>query len=347
MPIPKNLGGYATIGRDSHPKQMDIKQRVFQLKGLLKAREYESALGRIREALQKSPNDGQLLLLLAQVYLRQGQLSEAQVIIDRLLRTDHSNYELLIAKGDLLYRQGDFPRAWEYFCQARRLKQDNYVLGRMVSTLLQLKRLGEAEYYTRLALETSPQDPLFLKYLAQIFKRQQKWEQALEVYQKVIELNPTDGFSYKEYLQLKSRACDPQEIEEQLKSILKLEEKRDNPYLHALRAQNLRNMGRWEEAIAEYKEALRLAPGDRYFLKQLGYCYLHLKRYPEAAQSLRLPFIHNPREVYVRKALLVAYQKSRDREGLLNTLEEAIERHPRLKGLHSLRRLYDRKTRKA
>jgi tetratricopeptide (TPR) repeat protein len=319
-----------------------IKMKLERARNLVSKRDYIQAQKEIDEALTEDPNNPELLTLLSDIYLHQGQLAKANLLTDQLLQRGELSYDLLVTKGNIFYQQGRYSKALEYFSLAKRKKENSYLLGRLIQTLLHLNRLSEARYYTQLALETKPNDPFFLKFLAQIYKKEKKWERALEIYQKVIELNPKDDFCYKEYLQLKARDWEPEKVEGELKAILKVSDKKQNPYLHALRAQNLKGMGQWEKAIAEYQKALELTPEDNFLLKQLGFCYSHQEKYAEAADILKKPFIDNPYDIYTRSALIAAYRKSKNEEGLIATLKEALTKHPEAKGLYGIIKKYFR-----
>jgi tetratricopeptide (TPR) repeat protein len=318
-----------------------LNMKLERARELVSTKHYSQAQQEIEEDLEEAPNNPELLTLLADIYNHQDRLTDATLIIDQLLQTGETSYDLFIIKGNVLYQQEHFAEALEYFQLALKKKRTNYLLGRLIQTLLRLNRTAEALYYTQIALEFKPEDPFFLKYLGQIYKKQKEWYRALEIYQKVIELAPRDEFCYKEYLQLKARGWTPQKVEGELKAILKVSDKKDNPYLHALRAQNLKSMGQWEEAIMEYQRAIHLAPGDNFLLKQLGFCYSHLKRFAEAAGTLKIPFIHNPNDIYIRAALISAYKKIKNIEGLIAVLKEALGKHPEAKILYGiLRGLY-------
>lgn len=318
-----------------------IKMKLTRARALVSARDYSQAQQEIQEALEESPNNAELLTLLADIYTHQDRLTDATLITDQLLKNGATSYNLFIIKGNICCKQEGFAEALEYFQLAFKKRRTDYLLGRLIQTLLHLNRTGEALYYTQLALESDPENPFFLKYLGQIYKKQKEWDRALEIYQKVIELIPRDEFCYKEYLQLKARDWAPEKVEGELKAILKVSDKRDNPYLYALRAQNLKSMGQWEEAVIEYQKAIQLAPGDNFLLKQLGFCYSHLQKYAEAAETLKIPFINNPNDLYVRSALIAAYKKAKNIEGLITVLKEALGRHPEAKNLYGiLRKLY-------
>jgi|SRR3990172_392877 len=318
-----------------------IKMKLERARGLVSAKDYSQAQQEVQEALEEAPNNTELLTLLANIYTHQERLTDATLIIDQLLQAGETGYDFFVTKGNILYQQERLAEALEYFQLALKKKRTNYLLGRLIQTLLHLNRTGEALYYTQLALEYDPENPFSLKYLAQIYKKQNEWERALEIYQKVIELMPKDEFCYKEYLQLKARGWTPQKVEGELKAILRVSDKKDNPYLHALRGQNLKSMGQWEEAIMEYQKAIQLAPGDNFLLKQLGFCYSHLQRYTEAAETLKIPFIQNPNDIYVRTALIAAYKKTKNIDGLIAVLKEALGKHPEVKSLYGiLRKLY-------
>jgi len=68
----------------------------------------------------------------------------------------------------------------------------------------------------------------------------------------------------------------------------KIEEAPEEPRLHAELASQFIELGAYEEAMARYREAVRLEPENPAWLKELGSALYLLGRKPEAAQALRL-----------------------------------------------------------
>lgn len=68
----------------------------------------------------------------------------------------------------------------------------------------------------------------------------------------------------------------------------------DNPQLHQVKAETLRAQGKHREAVAEWREALRLRPGDRDLEREMAASLYAASEYLEALNALERLLVHEP-----------------------------------------------------
>ena len=82
----------------------------------------------------------------------------------------------------------------------------------------------------------------------------------------------------------------------------------NSSFVHAALAFSLKNAGKPEEAITEYKKAIRLSPiSDSWYLSDLGHSYGMLGRYEEAISAFRKAISQSPENPYYHSYLAANY----------------------------------------
>lgn len=79
---------------------MDREKLPDRIRSSKESRRYSEAEEEIRYELQKNPEQSFLKTSLADVYLRQGRLIEARILIDEVLARDPQHPEALSVLGD-------------------------------------------------------------------------------------------------------------------------------------------------------------------------------------------------------------------------------------------------------
>ena len=82
----------------------------------------------------------------------------------------------------------------------------------------------------------------------------------------------------------------------------------NSAFVHAALAYSLKNAGRPEEAIMLYKKAIRLSPlSDSWYFSDLGHCYGMLNRYEEAISAFKKAISISPESPYYHTYLAATY----------------------------------------
>ncbi len=156
----------------------------------------------------------------------------------------------------------------------------------------------------------------------------QSLAKAIELVKKAIELDDTNGYSHAVlgFLFLLTRQYD-QAIAEAERGITLNPNVAD---IHAWRALTLRFMGRSEEALQEYKKAIRINPiPPSWYLHGLAMTYCWIGRYEEALMECEKAIRQEPNSLYAHIAMTVIYSLSGREEKARAEAAEVLRVHPK------------------
>lgn len=313
-----------------------VRTKLSIVNDLKKRGNLKEAIEELTEAMDDFPQESLLRTELADCLRLQGKSEEAETMALDVLEKAPATLSAHKVLGDIYLEKKLYDRALDHFEAADRIKKTGYITSRIIRTLIGLERFDDAKDIIREELIKSPDALSLLRYKAQILAREGIFQEAADLYKKIHDLDPGDDFSYKELLRLRSKGRDPADLSREIKTILKVSKAADNPHLHTELALNLKKAGRYKEAIAEFENALALSPDNSFILSHLGYCYARLDMPSKVVEILSAPFIDNPKDYYVRSALMAAVKKGKRWEEFKKTLQKAIEKHPNEKSLWGL-----------
>jgi tetratricopeptide (TPR) repeat protein len=299
---------------------------------------FDLATEEIEEALALFPDEAELLATASDIQRRMRKLPEAETYLRRAEAVDPSHDNVMSAGADLAFDRKDFGRAASLYRQLVDRKPHRYYYSRLVQALNRLGDPEQASQTGRQGLERFPDDPWLLRGLAAAEAKLGHRDEAMELYEKVLELDPKDRFTYKELMRLRTSDTSAEKAASALKGLMRSGDRAKNPHLKTLAADRLRKAGKDEEAAVEYEAALALEPGNAYALAQLGFCYRRLGRTDEAIETLGQAFVADPNNVILRKTLESMSRSANRLEELAALIEEAIRRHPETKMLYGMRK---------
>jgi len=122
-----------------------------------------------------------------------------------------------------------------------------------------------------------------------------------------------------------------EDVLKELQRVVSMDSKKDDPQMHGLLAQKLKDAGQVREAAAEYQVASSLDPRNLYFLKQEGFCHNRDKNYEEALRCLGEALRRDPADYVVRNTLEKIYSARGEMKKFLPLLEEILREHPEQK----------------
>ena len=296
----------------------------------------------LEEGLEANPGNPHLLAALSDVYYRTGRLEEALAMSEQVIETHPGLRNAQVVKGNALFSQKRFSEALDHIREADRVRNDRFVTSRIVSCLLRLNRLDEAEGAVVGFLEAHPDSIVFLRHLATIYHRSGREKEAEETYERILRLKKGDTRSYQNLIRLRMKSHPPEESIREVDRLLGLDSHRDNSGLRLVKADTLKKSGKLEEAVREYRIALETSPGDLYAMKQLGFCYSRLGRFTEAAAMLEEPFLDDPSNYALRSSIVRAYRETAEVEKLKELVEEALRRKPHVRSLYGILKKVER-----
>jgi tetratricopeptide (TPR) repeat protein len=188
------------------------------------------------------------------------------------------------------------------------------------------ERYEEAIAVYQKAIELDPQYAFAYNNLGITYDDQKRYEEAIAAYQKAIELNPQYAAAYNN---LGNTYKNQKRYEEAIAAYQKAIEL--NPQ-YAAAYYNLgntyRDQKRYEEAIAAYQKAIELDPQDAAAYNNLGNTYRDQKRYEEAIAVYQKAIELDPQYVFAYNNLGNTYRDQKHYEEAIAAYQKAIELNP-------------------
>jgi len=302
-----------------------------RIRSLKEKGRFSEAEEEIEKELKKNPDQPFLKMSLADLYLRQDRLAQARILVEEVLSQDPQHPQALTVLGELFLRQNSPAEALECFRQAFAREPRDYLILRSARALKEMRRFAEALEELEKVLVVKPKSFPFLKEKGLLLYKMKRFDRALEVFERAKEVSPEDPFVQKQILLLRSRARPGDQVLKELQRVVSMDSKKDDPQMHGLLAQKLKDAGQVREAAAEYRVASSLDPRNLYFLKQEGFCHNRDKNYEEALRCLGEALRRDPADYVVRNTLEKIYSARGEMKKFLHLLEEILREHPEQK----------------
>ncbi len=309
---------------------LSLFERIRSLKEKGKFAEAEEE---IQRELEKKPDQSFLKATLADLFLHQDRLAEARILVDEILSRDPQHPQALYLLGEIFLKQNSPKEALECFRQAFAREPRDYLVLRAARALKEMNRFPEALEELEKVLVVKPKNFPFQKEKGLVLNKMKRFDQALEAFERAKEIFPGDSFVNAEILRLKSRERPEGQVVKELQKVVSMESKKDDPQMHGLLAQKLKDAGQVREAAAEYRVASSLDPRNLYFLKQEGFCHYRDNNYVEALRCLGEALRRDPADFRVRNTLEKIYSARGKMKEFLHLLEEILGQRPEQKPL--------------
>ncbi len=291
------------------------------------ARQFDKGLTAFQKALAQDPENQDLHRMFAESLMSAGKSTEARAELQKIIKADPEDGQSVLRLAQIDRQEGKFDQARQDLERAKVLMQDNLEVpyqqalleedagneDKAIQILLGLLKQSEKPegQYT---LPESNNRAIFLERLGQIYRSQEKYDRAIEVFRQVVALGrmqaPRGEGLIIETLRLGRQA--QKAWEEAEAAVQKYPEDRS---LRILRASIAGERGRVEEAVQQLQALLNGTPAD--FEVQLAIAQVdsQAKRYAPAEEA-------------VQKALR-ASSKPEDQERALFMLGSVFEREKR------------------
>ncbi len=210
----------------------------------------EEALEHLRSAAELEPESGATLMKLGKALAALGRGAEADEVLERAFKLTPHRFDL--AQAAELYSKGQREQA-ETICR-RVLKRDPYnvdALRFLAEIAVKHQQWGDAEALLERAVEVAPAFMPAWHALIETYKEQDKYDQTLAACDTVLRRDP------------------------------------DNPNIRCERANVLALAGRHEEAIADYRSTLAVAPRHAGALSGLGHVLKTVGQTEDAVAAYR------------------------------------------------------------
>ncbi|MDO9578268.1 MAG: tetratricopeptide repeat protein [Candidatus Cloacimonadales bacterium] len=197
-------------------------------------------------------------------------------------------------KGQKLLVKGKIEKAYSIFQRDVLLDDSHENLFNLALALMSLHKYPEAEEYLQKVYEKLPSNEMNLLTLAECSMMQQKWEQAIKLYEELSAYNPRNE-SYQNYLNLS------QDIVAREKYV-----KSKQLFNAAARELTKKND---EKALKILLEAEEYYPENPNILNNIGSIFLLLKQYKQAYDYFIRAMRFDANNLKIKKNVLIARKK--------------------------------------
>ncbi len=330
---------------------------------LARMKRFDQARKALQRGLELDPNHRPALQALATLEERAGNLARAEALYRRVVDANPHDVEARFRLGQLLLKQDRVAEALKVFEAAERWAGDDPSLRlRLGVLLLQSDRVAEAETVFGAMAEARGDDPLAWYLLGVTRLAQEKYEAALEAFEKV----PETSTHYTDALVRRALALENLGRAEEARRILEawLADHPDDEEVTLALAGHWEDQGDYRRAIgllegflekhptrnyrvyftlgllydklkdwrksAEYmRRSLEINPDDPYALNYLGYTYAeHGVNLEEAERLIQRALEIRPDDGFITDSLGWVYYKQGRYEEAAETLRRAVEIAP-------------------
>lgn len=218
----------------------------------------KAALGVLKKGLERFPDDMDLLRDLAEIYLYVMQYQDGVVTVDKMLKQQPRNPEILFLKGNLLKHAGDTMQALDAY--QRSVEEDADFLPAYLELIILMEYLNKplALSYIDNALRIDSANYIALSYRAQYYHQRGMFEQADEAYKQFIYKHPQDANVQYNYGLMQLELKKYEDAEECFDRAVSFDALFYKAYF--FRAMSREALGKMPAAIADYRQALRINP---------------------------------------------------------------------------------------
>lgn len=151
----------------------------------------------LEKATQINPDNHWYKLLLAQIYQNSNQYAEASQVYSALIKNDPGNIDYLYMNALLLSTGGDYNGALKAYSELEKAMGYNEPIA-LAKQQLYRNAGKNKEAYAEIEklIASNPGVPEYYGILADMYKEDENNTKALEYYNKVIEVDPSNGFVY-------------------------------------------------------------------------------------------------------------------------------------------------------
>lgn len=256
----------------------------------------------IELALDQHPDNVNLRIFKAEIYILEDKFLEAQQLLNELEIIEPQNEEIFIQKAALKSKQHKHVEAIELLKLALNLteNEDNIDIIHLIGMeYLFLEDFSNALQYFKECIKIDPEDKNTLYNIVYCFDMLNESEKAIEFLLQHIEIQPYNEIAWhqlgKEYFNL-------EKYSDALKSFdyaILIDEHFTGAYIE--KAKTLEQLGYYIEAIHNYNLSNQLDDPSAYSFLRIGFCYEQLNLLEQAIENYKKSSEQDP---YLDKPLL-------------------------------------------
>src|SRR6266700_5321539 len=297
------------------------------------------AIEQYREINRLDPSDTESALWLARLYRLKNEHDKAEQVLRSILRTDPENEPAVEQLTQLLMDEGKSPEAVSLLEGITAHSPSPVLLDLLGDAHTQAHELAKAEQAYRKAAELDPSETSHQRGLGQTLLAEEKYSEALSVYQKLSDLMPDDADVYLRLAQIYRELHQMDKAEDTLVKARQYSPgSLDVMYNEAMLYEA---QGRYEDAIRVLSEAVTgvkaqsvSMPTRRRSLtvlyQQLGGLYRETQNFQAAVNTYEeLGRLGEEEDRHARVLIVDAYSSAKDQSKALQAGKEAVAKYPK------------------
>src|SRR5437016_6040598 len=296
------------------------------------------AIEQYREINRLDPTDTESALWLARLYRLKNEHDKSEQVLRGILKTDPDNEQAVEQLTQLLMDQGKSEEAVSLLEGITRHSSSPVLMDLLGDAYTQAHELAKAETAYRKAAETDPSELSHLRGLAQTLFSEEKYSEALKVYQKVSDLMPDDSDVYLRIAQIYRELHQLDKAEENL--VKARQYAPGNLEVMYNEGMLYESQGRYEDAIRVLSDAVSGIKGQSttmpsrrrmlsIFYQQLGQLYREDQNYQAAIYTFEeLGHLGDEEDRRPRLMSMDTYRAAKDLPRALHTGQETLAKHP-------------------
>ncbi|MGH9945884.1 MAG: tetratricopeptide repeat protein [Pyrinomonadaceae bacterium] len=291
------------------PANGSAKDYYNQGKKYYEAKDYAKAVEAFKKVIALEPSADRYKVL-ALSYANLNQYPEAVAAIQQAIRFDSNDYQNPQLLGIFFIRMGQYEKAIAPLNEAIRLKPNEtdapYVHNNLGRAYYFLERFSEAATAFQQAVRLKPNNAEFLNNLGSTYVDLRRKADALQIYEKLQTIDQAKAKALKDDIDIYLKDVDAKDLAGALFFLgsyslenndysgaskafyhaiaLKSPASINLPEAHDARGKAFVGLERYDKAIAEYREAIRLDPKEPEYQLDLGKAYLAAGQKVQAQQ---------------------------------------------------------------
>src|SRR5215831_4882660 len=302
------------------------------------------AIEQFREINRLDPTDTESALWLARLYRLKNEHDKSEGVLRGILKTDPDNEQAVEQLTQLLMDEGKSEEAVSLLEGITQHSSSPVLMDLLGDAYTQAHDLPKAETAYRKAAEMDPSELSHQRGLAQTLFSEEKYTDALKVYQKLSDLMPDDSDVYLRIAQIYRELHELDKAEENL--VKARQYAPGNLEVMYNEGMLYESQGRYEDAIRVLSDAVAgikgqtTMPSRRRTLsilyQQLGQLYRENQNYQAAIYTFEeLGHLGDEEDRRARLMIMDSYRAAKDLPKALQTGKEAMAKYPADPGIRT------------